>query len=41
MLVATDAAKTFTAIVETHLVSAEDELALATIQDSFAITNFP
>jgi serine/threonine protein kinase len=41
MLVATDPAKTFTAIVETHLVNPEDELALATIDDSFAITNFP
>jgi hypothetical protein len=41
MLVATDPAKTFTAIVETHLVNPEDELALATIDDSFAIANFP
>ena len=41
MMAATDAGKTFTGIVETHLVTPDDEPALASIKDTFAIVNFP
>ena len=41
MIAATDPGRTFTAIVEVHLVTPADEPGLASIKATFPITNFP
>ncbi|MEY2462102.1 MAG: hypothetical protein QOH64_240 [Acidimicrobiaceae bacterium] len=41
MIVATDPGRTFTALVEVHLVTPADEPGLASIKATFSITNFP